>query len=307
MRAPVRTVRTWHMDSRRWDGYRPRRGDIVIATHPKCGTTWMQQIVGLLIFGSPDPRPVTALAPWVDGRFVMPIEETLALIEAQTHRRFLKSHLPFDALPAYDEVSYVHVARNGLDAFMSWHNHSLRYKRHELLDKIGLADETIGRPYPRPKQNPREFFRDWIDGRTDFDAASFLAAESSFWAARREANVLLVHYNDLLADLDGEMRRIAAFLSIDIPDTIWPALVQAATFDAMKRDGEALIPHANAAWEGGHAGFLHSGKNERWLDALSEAEIALYRERAQKELPAALSRWLSAGRLASADPRTTPD
>jgi aryl sulfotransferase len=307
MRAAARIVRTWHLDSRRWDHYRPRRGDVVIATHPKCGTTWMQQIVGLLIFGSPEPRPVTSLAPWIEGRFVMPIEETVALIEAQTHRRFLKSHLPFDALPAFDEVSYIHVARAGLDVFMSWHNHSLRYKRHELLDKVGLADETIARPYLRPKEDLREFFHDWLEGRTDFDVSSFHAAEKSFWAARREPNVLLVHYNDLLADLDGEMRRIAAFLNIVTPEAVWPSLVQAARFDAMKRNGETLIPHAKIAWEGGHVGFLHAGSNQRWRDRLSDADIALYHERAKKDLPPALSRWLSAGRLASADPRTTAD
>lgn len=39
------------------------------------------------------------------------------MIEAQTHRRFLKSHLPMDALPIYDEVRYIHVAR---DASCSW-------------------------------------------------------------------------------------------------------------------------------------------------------------------------------------------
>jgi aryl sulfotransferase len=306
MRAPTRIVRTWHLDSRRWDRYRPRSGDVVIATHPKCGTTWMQQIVGLLIFQTPEPRPVTVLGPWVEGRFVFTIEETLALIEAQTHRRFLKSHLPFDALPHYDEVSYIHVARDGLDTFMSWHNHSLRYKRHELLDAVGLADETIARPYPRPKQDPREYFRDWMEGRTDFDAASFFSSERSFWAARREANVLLVHYNDLLADLDGEMRRIAAFLKLDPPETMWPALVQAATFDAMRRDGEKLIPHASAAWTGGHEGFLHAGRNERWRSALGEADIALYRARAAAELPPAHSRWLAAGR-STGDPRLLLD
>src|SRR5262249_58154642 len=53
---PARQVyRTWMIDSRRWSAYRPRSGDVIIATYPKCGTTWMQRIVGLLIFQSPEP------------------------------------------------------------------------------------------------------------------------------------------------------------------------------------------------------------------------------------------------------------
>jgi aryl sulfotransferase len=301
MARPATTVlRTWHMDSRRWAGYRPRAGDVVIATYPKCGTTWMQQIVALLIFQTAEPRPVTVLSPWIDARFTAPIEDMLALIEAQTHRRFLKSHLPFDALPLYDEVRYIHVARDGLDAFMSWHNHSLRYKRRALLDAAGLADETIGRPYPLAKEAPGDFFRDWMglsgaDAEPDVSAANFFATERSYWTARREPNLLMVHYSDLSKDLEGEMRRIAAFLGLEVPDAAWPALVKAATFDAMKRDGQTIMPFAAAAWDGGHEAFINSGKNERWRDALSPADIALYRKRAAAEFTSDLDRWLTHG------------
>jgi aryl sulfotransferase len=299
------------MDSRRWQGYRARPGDIVIATYPKCGTTWMQRIVGLLVFQSPEPKPVTAISPWLDARFIVKVEEPLAIIEQQSHRRFLKSHLPLDALPFLEEVRYIHVARDGLDAFMSWHNHSLRYKRPYLLDEAGLADETIARPYPRAPEAPRDFFRDWIglsgsDKQSDVSADAFFDTERTYWNARREPNVLLVHYNDLTANLDREMRRIADFLHISTPPGLWPDLVNAATFDTMKRDGQALMPHAGAAFEGGHDGFIHSGRNERWRNALAPEDIAHYRARAAKELPPALNAWLERGR-GQTDPRTLAD
>lgn len=62
-RPPTRVVRDWHCDSRRWEGYKPRPGDVVIGTAPKVGTTWMQQIVSLLIFKSAEARPFLALTP----------------------------------------------------------------------------------------------------------------------------------------------------------------------------------------------------------------------------------------------------
>jgi aryl sulfotransferase len=306
-----RIVRTWHMDSRLWDAYRPRPGDVVIATYPKCGTTWMQRIVSLLVFQSPEPKPMS-LSPWIDERFINIPTETQARIEAQTHRRYLKSHLPFDALPHYAQVKYIHVARDGLDAMMSWHNHQVKYKRLDLLDRAGFADESVARPYPRPAESPCNFFRDWMglngEGRvSDVSAAAFFDTERTYWAARGEPNVLMVHYSDLTADLNGEMRRIAKFLDIDMPPALWPSLVHAATFEQMRRDGDALMPHAKAAWAGGAADFIYAGKNERWREALTDEDVAAYRARAEHEMSPALNRWLREGRRGAGDPATSPE
>ena len=122
-RKSERSYSTFTHDSTRWNHYAPRAGDVVIGTQAKCGTTWTQRIVSLLVFQSPAPCPVMEISPWVDARFIGPVEAMRATIEAQTHRRFLKSHLPFDGLPIYDEVRYIHVARDPRDACMSLFNH----------------------------------------------------------------------------------------------------------------------------------------------------------------------------------------
>src|SRR5262245_38649258 len=121
---PVRNriYQNHHMDSRRWDRVRFRPDDIVVATSYKAGTTWTQRIVSLLILG-PDKlsEPWFLLSPWVDLR-MMPIDDVAAHIEVQTHRRFLKTHLPLDALPWRDDVKWIYVGRDGRDVMMSWHN-----------------------------------------------------------------------------------------------------------------------------------------------------------------------------------------
>src|SRR5687767_7947304 len=104
VRPARRIYRTWIIDSRRWERYRPRRGDVVIATYPKCGTTWMQRIVDLLVFQNTEPRPIMQISPWIDRRFPEAIETVAARIEAQDHRRFLKAHLPADGLPIFGRV-----------------------------------------------------------------------------------------------------------------------------------------------------------------------------------------------------------
>jgi aryl sulfotransferase len=313
IREATRIVRDFTCDSRRWAGYKPREGDVIIATAPKVGTTWMQQIVNLLIFQSPQPRPLGELSPWIDCRFRQPIEEVLPIIEAQTHRRFLKSHLPLDALPIYDEVRYIHVARDGRDACMSLLNHFNAFTPEALaaFDRIGQSDETINQSFPRLPNTEREFFLHWIGDRSDDPTARlsdfFFALERSFWSERRRPNLLLVHYNDLKADLSGEMKRIAEFLGITTPQSLWPQLVEAASFEAMKRDGGTLMAHAERHFVGGHQTFFYKGINNRWRGVLTDADLELYERKTKAELSPALIRWLSDGRLIAGDPRTSAD
>ena len=303
VRAPTREVRDWFCDSRQWDRYRPRADDIVIATAARVGTTWTQQIVSLLVFQSPEPRDIMAVSPWIDCRFMMPIEAMAPMVAAQPHRSILKSHLPADALPLYDELRYIHVARGGLDACMSQFNFLNGFSPEQLaaFDAHGLADDVIGRPFPRTPATAREFFRWWVDeAGEDFcmSANGIFSLERSFWAERARPNVLLVHYNDLKADLSGEMRRIAAFLGIETPAALWPKLVEAATFETMRLNGAALLAQVEARFKDGHKTFLHQGTNNRWQGVLTDEDVALYRKRVANELPADLGEWLEHGRLA---------
>jgi aryl sulfotransferase len=84
IQSPQQEYRTWIFDGRRWQHYRPRSNDIVIATYPKSGTTWMQRIVGLLVFQTPEPKPIMQISTWIDRRFPQPIEAVVAQIEAQS-------------------------------------------------------------------------------------------------------------------------------------------------------------------------------------------------------------------------------
>ena len=270
--------RTWIADSRRWDGYRPRAGDIVVATYPKCGTTWMQQIVSLLIFQTPDPRDIGEIAPWIDRRVGPSVEALLARLDAQAHRRAMKSHMPFDALPIFDEVRYIHVARDGRDACMSYHNQITRFKPEmvEALSKSGLDDETIGKPYPKFPADVAGYFRLWLNeglGAADgMPFVSYFDLEHTYWVERHRPNLLMVHYRDLKTDLSGEMRRIAQFLDITVPEEIFPKLVKAATFEEMRRVGDQLMPRLLMSFEGGTDRFFFKGENDRWRGVFDERD-----------------------------------
>ncbi len=319
-RAPTREVRTPVMESNRWDGLTIRPDDIVIATYPKVGTTWTQRIVDLLVFQDPAPRPIMDTSVWLDSRLFAAAEDDLATLEAQTHRRFIKSHLPFDALPVYDTVKYIHVARDGRDAFMSWHNHVLGFTP-EMKMKFGqniMADPALhfmlaAGPPPQTPEDPQEFFQGWI-AQAEAEPAtgpganlSYFDFENAYWAERGRKNLLFVHYNDLKADLAGEMARISEFLEIDTPAERLPKLAAAASFEAMKSSGEALLPKIGEHFDHGAKRFLNKGVNGRWRDVLTDADLARYEAVFRRKVSPACADWLENGKAGAGDPRTAAD
>jgi len=287
-----RELQNHHMDSTRWNGFAFRDGDIVIATWAKSGTTWMQQIVAQLIYDDADTVSIMDLAPWVDQRYA-PIEQVRATLDAQTHRRFMKTHLPVEALVFSPRARYLYIARDGRDALMSWYNHHQAYN-DAAYAMINDTPGRVGPPLERPCADIARYFREWLDG-DGFPAWPFFGNVRSWWEIRALPNVLLLHYNDLLADLEGQMRRIAEFLDIDIAPARWPAIVHRCTFDYMKANAERIAPHIRKRMDGGAARFIHKGTNGRWRAVLPAADVARYERLAEDELGASCAAWLAQG------------
>jgi aryl sulfotransferase len=106
---------------------------------------------------------------------------------------------------------------------------------------------------------------------------------------------MLLHFNDLKADMPGTIGKIAAFLDISIDEAVWPRILEHCTFAYMKAHAATTVPKGGAFWEGGPEVFLHSGKNGRWRDVLSAEECEAYDRRALAELGPECARWLETG------------
>lgn len=286
----MRVIRNAVMDNARWTGFEPRPDDIFVCTPSKCGTTWMQTIVANLLWPDGDiPGPVVnGIAPWIEAKF-MPAEAMHAMLKAQTHRRAMKSHSPADAIPWFPQAKYITVARDGRDAFMSWCNHVQRMKMVDVLnaqaEKEGIA------PMKKFDGDYRAFFKEWLDENNFFDVVG------SYWAIRDRPNLLFVHYNDMKADLGGEMRRVAKFLDIQIPESKWSTVIDRCTFESM-RNVEAAADPMQMAFEGGTKGFIFKGTNGRWRDVFTDEDVAAYRARVAETLPPDAARWIEHGRRA---------
>jgi len=280
-------------DSGRWADFPFRPGDIVISTRSKHGTTWMQMICALLVFQTPDlPSPLGDLSPWLD-RLTAPQDEVFARLEAQSHRRFIKTHTPLDGVPIEPEVTYIVVARHPLDAAVSLYHQGDNIDREVLRRLVGLP-EPAAPPAPRPGLH--DWLVEWIEDDPapdeSFDSLpGVLWHLDGAWSRRSEPNVLLVHYDDLQHDLDRAMRELAARLRIDVDEAAWPALVRAASFSEMSARAESLLPDRNGVLTD-PAAFFRRGTSGAGSEVLTEGELARYHERARALAPPVLLRWL---------------
>jgi len=291
---PVKTreMHSHHFDSTVWNDLQFRDDDIVIATYAKSGTTWMQQIVGQLLSGGADDLDIAGMSPWVDLR-VPAKADKLAMLDAQTQRRFMKTHLPVDALVFSPEARYIYVGRDGRDVVWSLYNH------HANANTLwySLLNETPGRvgpPIDPPPADIRDYWREWLD-RDGFPFWSMWENVRSWWAVRHLPNVLLVHFADLKRDLAGELDRVSRFLDVSLDRLQHDTVLRHCSFDWMKAHASRSAPLGGALWDGGAETFINRGTNGRWRETLTTTDCAEYETRAIAELGPECAAWLANG------------
>jgi aryl sulfotransferase len=283
------------VDSTRWNDFKFRDDDIVVASFGKSGSTWTQEIVGqLIVWGSEDKK---IFAPWIDMR-PMPFAPMLEMLEAQGHRRSLKTHLPVYALTFSPKAKYIYVARDPRDIIWSVHNHVTGFTE-EAFERFN-GTEIGGPPVRRVSVDVRDLYREFLAGNgeiSEFGAGQPVWAHvRSWWNIRHLPNVLLVHYANLKADLPSEVARIARFLDIPLDDSTLAKVAQHCSLDYMRKAAQSNA-YLKEQFKNGADTFFNKGTNGRWRDVLSADEIVRCDEIAAKHLTPDCAHWLKTGEL----------
>lgn len=302
--ADLRRYRTMLSDSGLWAGFPFRTGDVVISPPPKCGTTWLQMLCALLVFDTAElHRPLTEISPWVDA-VTHDAGTTVAMLEAQEHRRFVKTHTPLDGLPFDERATYICAGRDPRDVALSYAHSMANLEPTTFRAAVrasGLEQSGVGPPRPK---DPLERFRRWVDGELADDQrgggatlARLVHHVETFWNRRHEPQIVLFHYGDLLADLPGQMRRLATELGVDVSDQRIDELAAEATFERMRARADDLAPGVDThLWRSNRA-FFHSGTSGQWRDLLDPPTLRRYEERLAELAPPDLATWLHTGWL----------
>ncbi|XP_023220884.1 sulfotransferase 1C2-like [Centruroides sculpturatus] len=177
--------------------YKPKPGDLFVVTYPKCGTTWMQYIVTVMMRKG---RPVIDARDYLQNSPFLEFTGVDAL-EYMTDPGPIKSHLPFHLIPFSSEAKYIYVARNPKDCCVSFYHHT------KSLPSYNFSDGTFD-----------EFFEMFINGQTDY--GDYFDHHLSWYEHKNEPNIHFVTYEDLKADTKNEILKIAKFLGEEHYETL---------------------------------------------------------------------------------------
>ena len=196
----------------------PRADDVFIASFPKSGTTWTQQIVRLVysrgLIHDSDP-PLHTIIPWLDDSEDLP---DLSVVDSMISPRVFKSHNPYHLLPRKltESNRLIYVTRNAKDTAVSMYFHTFGFKMYEY-------DEPI-----------EHFIDECIAGRVEY--GPYWTHLKSWHIQREQRNILVLHYEEMQADLAATVARVARFLDQPLTNEEIERIAQLSTFSSMKKD-----------------------------------------------------------------------
>jgi hypothetical protein len=237
----------------------PRRDDIFIVTYPRSGTTWMQMILyQLTTAGRMDFPHITKVSPWFERSL-----KDAAAYDALPSPRVLKSHLSYGKIPK-GPCKYIYVARDGKDVAVSYYHF---YTTH--MGFKGAFDE---------------FFDRFLKGEVGY--GSWFRHVRGWGEHRNDANVLFLHYEDLVADLPACLQKISAFCGLSIAAERWPGILERCTFAFMKQHESQFDPLIAMLYEQGFQpnSHLRQGRAGTGAEQLSCRQVRRFHKALTKRL-----------------------
>lgn len=274
-------------DPHNWSVVDLRTDDIFVVTPPKCGTTWMQSIVAMLIFQKPGmDKQIGAVSPWLDSGFKNR-DEIAVRLKAQTHRRCIKTHSPLDGIPYDPACSYISIYRHPMDAHFS-----MRSQVENMVVNL------LGDRFP---DDIHEAFRMFVqDPSPNGDADSMtLECMVHHYKTLRDwvhlPNVHMFHYADLSRDLSGQISQIAKVLDIDLSPALLASITEGAQFGTMQANAIRIGNSAGPTIFREKAKFFSTGSSNKWENRLGDDEVKMYQDRIAELLPPNDVHWLENG------------
>ncbi|XP_039620770.1 sulfotransferase 1C2-like [Polypterus senegalus] len=252
--------------------FQAKGDDVLIATYPKAGTTWMIEIVDSIRQGGITKEiktiPSHERAPFLEFSSLTVIPTGLDLLEAMPSPRLVKTHLPFQLVPKsiWDKgCKVIYVARNAKDVLVSFY---FFHKMNTRLPDTGTWDD---------------FIESFLSGNVAW--GSWFDHVTGWWDVRERHQVLYVFYEDILQDPMREVERVAHFLGHTLDKGTVQEIVKHTAFDVMKDNpmtNASIIP--TSILDVRISPFMRKGQVGDWKNHFTVAQNERFEEEYRRRM-----------------------
>ncbi|XP_050927260.1 cytosolic sulfotransferase 3 isoform X1 [Lates calcarifer] len=238
-----------------WDSvqnFKARPDDILIATYPKAGTTWVSYILDLLHFSQMSPErqesvPLHDRVPFLEIHMPGITSGVDELNKLTTFPRIIKTHLPVQFIPKsfWEENSkIIYVARNAKDSAVSYFH----------FDRMNMVQPEPG--------DWSSFLQRFMEGKMVF--GSWYEHVRGWWEKKQSSsNILYLFYEDLIEDTERELDRLCSFLGLSATIELKRQVMEKVLFDNMKHN-KMVNGSVDEVFDSKISPFMRKGKVGDW-------------------------------------------
>jgi hypothetical protein len=240
-----------------------RAGDVCYCSFPKSGSTWLSNVLYLVLNNGevPEGKTLRSCLHWMESSW--PYPRSREEVDALPSPRIFKSHMPYHMAlggdPEQNPCKYIYIARNPKDVCVSYYHFE--------------SGKAWSGGYSGPWEHWLKLF---MEGRVQ--RGSWFDHVLSWWKHKDADNLLFLKYEDMKRDFDAQLRLIASYLGCDLSEEVINKIKTATSFSRMKTD-----QFSNHKEITNFEGFFRKGEIGSWKDqftvAQSEAFDRLYRKR----------------------------